>query len=63
MRSRYEPELLPKDRLIVTGPVDKAAWNYSPLLAPLQRARFRLIHHLIEGRKYDTILEVGYGTR
>ena len=62
MRERYKPELLPKNRLVVTGPVDKAAWNYSPLLAPLQRARFTLIHHLIEGRKYGTILEVGYGS-
>lgn len=62
MRARYKPELLPENRLVVTGPVDKAAWNYSPLLAPLQRARFTLIHELIEGRKYGTILEVGYGS-
>jgi len=62
MRVRYKPKLLPKDRLVVTGPVDKAGWNYSPLLGPLQRARFSLVHQLIEGRKYGTILEVGYGS-
>jgi ubiquinone/menaquinone biosynthesis C-methylase UbiE len=62
VRERYKPGLLPKNRLVVTGPVDKAAWNYSPLLAPLQRARFELVHQFIKGRKYDTILEVGYGS-
>jgi SAM-dependent methyltransferase len=54
--------LLDKDHLIVTGPVDKAKWNYSPILSLLQRARFRLILQLIGAKRRESLLEIGYGS-
>ena len=54
--------LLSKDKLLVTGPVDKAAWNYSLALSWLQRARFRLALDLLGPAPVDTLLEVGYGS-
>lgn len=55
-------KLLPRDQLVVTGPRDKAAWNYSPLLSRLQRERFRLITRLLGERRYGDVLELGYGS-
>ena len=54
--------LLDKERLVVTGPLDKAGWNYSPLLSLLERTRFRLIVRLIGMNRYDDVLEIGYGS-
>ncbi len=54
--------LLDKERLIVTGPLDKARWNYSPVLSLLERTRFRLIVRLIGTQPYDDVLEIGYGS-
>ena len=55
-------KLLDKERLIVTGPLDKAKWNYSPMLSLVERARFRLIVQLIASRQYGDLLEIGYGS-
>ena len=54
--------LLDKEHLVVTGPLDKAKWNYAPVLSWLQRARFRLITRLIGSDRYDDVLEIGYGS-
>ena len=54
--------LLDKQRLVVTGPLDKARWNYLPILSLLERTRFRLIVRLIGMNPYDDVLEIGYGS-
>lgn len=54
--------LLDKKRLVVTGPLDKAKWNYSPVLSYLERTRFRLIVRLLGTNRYDDVLEIGYGS-
>ena len=54
--------LLDRGHLLVTGPVDKARWNYSPVLSWLQRARFRLVTQLLGANRYDDTLEIGYGS-
>jgi ubiquinone/menaquinone biosynthesis C-methylase UbiE len=53
---------LPVDALIRTGDVDHADWNYRPLLGWFQRLRFRCVLGLLEGRHFDRLLEVGYGS-
>jgi ubiquinone/menaquinone biosynthesis C-methylase UbiE len=54
--------LLPEEILVKTGPVDHADWNYRPLLGAIQRSRFRLLLRLMDGERYDRLLEVGYGS-
>jgi ubiquinone/menaquinone biosynthesis C-methylase UbiE len=54
--------LLPEEILVRTGPVDHADWNFRPFLGKIQRARFRLLLGLIGGRRFDRLLEVGYGS-
>ena len=54
--------LLPEDALIRTGPVDKADWNYRPLIGTVQRTRFRLIQRLLGEQKSGRLLEIGYGS-
>lgn len=54
--------LLPQSALIRTGPVDHADWNYKPVLGTVQRIRFRLIRELLGDRRYDRLLEIGYGS-
>jgi SAM-dependent methyltransferase len=54
--------LLPESALIRTGPVDHADWNYRPLIGTIQRIRFRLICTLLGTRRYDRLLEIGYGS-
>jgi SAM-dependent methyltransferase len=56
------PRLLPRDALIVTGPVDRAEWNYRPLLGWLQRRRFALALSLMGSARFSRLLEVGYGS-
>lgn len=55
-------ELLPRAALIRTSKVDRADWNFRPLLGVLQRTRFRLVCDLLRGRRYSRLLEVGYGS-
>jgi ubiquinone/menaquinone biosynthesis C-methylase UbiE len=55
-------KLLPPDRLVITGPVDKARWNYDSWLSWLQRRRFKLVIGLLGRIRYGTALEVGYGS-
>jgi ubiquinone/menaquinone biosynthesis C-methylase UbiE len=54
--------LLPREALIATGPVDRAEWNYRPLLGWLQRRRFALLLSLMGSARYRRLLEVGYGS-
>lgn len=60
--SENELKLLPESALVRTGPVDHADWNYRPLIGTVQRIRFRLIRKLLEGRRFDRLLEIGYGS-
>ena len=55
-------ELLPVDALIRTGEVDHADWNYKSLLGWIQRLRFRCVVAMLEDRRFDRLLEVGYGS-
>lgn len=55
-------KLLPRDSLLRTNPLDKADWNYRPLLGFLQRSRFRILLSLLRGQHYPRLLEVGYGS-
>ncbi len=55
-------ELLPRELLIQTSPVDHADWNYRPLLGKLQRTRFQLVKSLLNREPADHVLEVGYGS-
>ena len=54
--------LLPESALVRTGPVDHADWNYRPLLGSVQRIRFRLIRTLLGERRFERLLEIGYGS-
>jgi ubiquinone/menaquinone biosynthesis C-methylase UbiE len=54
--------LLPQSALIRTGPIDHADWNYRPLIGAVQRIRFRVIRNLLGSRRFDRLLEIGYGS-
>lgn len=54
--------LLPRQALLKTGEVDYADWNYRTLLSWIQRQRFHLVLRLIGQRRFDRLLEVGYGS-
>ena len=54
--------LLPRDRLLKTGPVDHADWNYRPLIGTIQRLRFHLVDRLVAPGPCNRLLEVGYGS-
>lgn len=56
------PTLLPPNALVKTSDVDKAEWNFRPLLGMIQRLRFRLILSLLPKRPIGRLLEVGYGS-
>jgi ubiquinone/menaquinone biosynthesis C-methylase UbiE len=56
-------KLLPPEALLKTGEVDHADWNFRPLLGAISRTRYRLVLSLLgEGKSYERILEVGYGS-
>ena len=55
-------KLLPKSALVCTSPVDHPDWNYRPLLRGVQRLRFRIALELLAGRRYNRLLEIGYGS-
>ena len=54
-------KLLARDKLIRTGPVDYADWNYRPVLGSIQRLRFSLALSLLPKRS-TRLLEIGYGS-
>ena len=56
------PTLLPPSALVKTSDVDKAEWNFRPLLGMIQRLRFRLILSLLPKRRIGRLLEIGYGS-
>lgn len=55
-------ELLPRDKLIQTGRVDHADWNYRPLLSLVMRRRFALIDGLLPAQPVQRLLEIGFGS-
>jgi 2-polyprenyl-3-methyl-5-hydroxy-6-metoxy-1,4-benzoquinol methylase len=55
-------DLLAQHQLLPTGPVDHANWNYLPVIGVIQRLRFRLIARLMGGRRFESLLEIGYGS-
>ncbi len=56
------PTLLPQSALVKTSDVDKAEWNFHPLLGLIQRLRFKLILSLLPNRRIGRLLEIGYGS-
>ena len=62
MPDREELKLLDERLLVVTGPRDKARWNFSPQLSWLQKTRFRMVAKLMGANRYENILEIGYGS-
>lgn len=54
--------LLNREQLIPTGPVDHADWNYRPFLGTILRWRFQMMLKLLGTRKFDSLLEIGYGS-
>ncbi len=56
------PTLLPQSALVKTSDVDKAEWNFHPLLGIIQRLRFKLILSLLPDRRMGHLLEIGYGS-
>jgi len=55
-------KLLPRNLLVETGPVDHAEWNYRPLVGRIIRRRNDLAARLLGSRRFDRLLEVGYGS-
>jgi SAM-dependent methyltransferase len=53
--------LLPRERLVKTGPVDYADWNYRFILGRIQRLRFSLAVSLLPKRSHR-LLEIGFGS-
>lgn len=60
--SKRSLRLLPESLLVQTGPVDHARWNYRGVLGAIQRKRFELGRGLIGDRRYEALLEIGYGS-
>jgi ubiquinone/menaquinone biosynthesis C-methylase UbiE len=54
--------LLPPYALVKTGDVDHADWNHKPFLGTISRARFYLIKDLLNERRGERLLEIGYGS-
>lgn len=57
-----QPRLLPRSAVLPTGPVDHPDWNFRPLLGAVQRLRFRMALRLLGERRYERLLEIGYGS-
>lgn len=51
-----------QDSLAVTSDIDKAAWNYRPVLGRIQRQRFYLALSLLGSCHVSRLLEVGFGS-
>lgn len=60
--NRVVPALLPHASLVKTSDVDKAEWNYRPVLGLVQRLRFRMVVSLLPSGRVGRLLEVGYGS-
>lgn len=56
------PHLLSPAALLRTSEVDHADWNFRPVLGLLQRQRFRLATALLGERRFERLLEIGYGS-
>lgn len=56
------PTLLPPTALVKTSDVDKAEWNFRPLLGLVQRLRFQMILSLLPKQPVGRLLEIGYGS-
>ncbi len=54
--------LLSPDKLIKTGHVDHADWNFRGLLGGIQRLRFALVRSLLKSVAPIRLLEIGYGS-
>jgi ubiquinone/menaquinone biosynthesis C-methylase UbiE len=54
--------LLPRENLIKTGPVDEGDWVYRPMVRGIVRMRFRMILNLLGPGKLHRVLEIGYGS-
>ncbi len=55
-------KLLPREELVVTGPVDHADWNYRAVLGFVQRRRFALALAALPNGRIPRLLEIGYGS-
>lgn len=55
-------KLLPESALLRSSPVDHPDWNYRPLLGTVQRLRFQIVLEILGDRRYDRLLEIGYGS-
>ncbi len=55
-------KLLPRDALVVTGPVDHAEWNHRAFLGFVQRRRFALALDALPRGRVARLLEIGYGS-
>jgi SAM-dependent methyltransferase len=55
-------DLLPRELLIKTGPVDEGDWYYRPLLRSVMRRRIALLDQLLQGQRFRRLLDLGYGS-
>ena len=54
--------LLSSDSLVTTSDVDKAAWNFQPVLGYISRRRFHMALNLLGESHVPRLLEIGYGS-
>jgi hypothetical protein len=54
-----QPNLLPPVRLVKTGEVEHAIWNFKGLLGWIQRRRFQMVLALLYDLKPRRLLEIG----
>jgi SAM-dependent methyltransferase len=55
-------QLLPRTVVRPTSSIDHPQWNFQPLLAAVQRLRFRMALRLLGDQRYGRLLEIGYGS-
>lgn len=55
-------KLLPEELLLKTGSLDQARWNYRGLLRSVQLSRFEAACTMLGEKKYQHLLEIGYGS-
>ncbi len=55
-------DLLPREMLIKTGPVDEGAWHYHAVLRMVMHRRISLLLRLLNRRRFPRLLDVGYGS-
>jgi SAM-dependent methyltransferase len=59
---RWRIDLLPRDLLIKTGPVDEGDWHYRPVLWSVMRRRNSLLQRLLRGEQLARLLDLGDGS-